>query len=185
MKRIILSWAIVLLLVVPVQGAEMDSQGYVKEEYTYYGENLSSFWQDLVDVIGEAALNARPDLAEAARTCICIIAIALLCSVTLHYSSQVTKTVQLVLTISIGLLLLDSGRSLIELGLATVREISEHSKIILPVLTGALAAQGGTTKSIALHTGTAFFSTVLSAAVSKLLVPLLLPRPLLRHMLMV
>ena len=173
MRRIMLSFAIVLLMVMPVQGVELESYGYVKEEYTYYGENVSLFWEDLGDVIGEAVLNARPDLEEAARTCICIITIVLLCSVTLHYSDRVKKTVQLVLTISIGLLFLDSGRSLIELGLETVCEISEHSKIILPVLTGALAAQGGATKSIVLHTGTALFSTVLSTAVSKLLVPLL------------
>lgn len=173
MKKIMLSFLVVWLMVIPVRGIELEVSDFQVGEYTYNEDELSSFWGDLRDILGEAVINARPDLAEAVRTCICVIGIVLLCSVTLHYTEGITQTVQLALAVSVGILLLNSGKSLIELGMETVRNISEHSKVILPVLTGSLAAQGGTTKSIALHTGTAIFSTVLSVAVSKLLVPLL------------
>jgi len=45
--------------------------------------------------------------------------------------------------------------------------------LLLPVMTTALAAQGGVTSSTALYAGTALFNTVLSNLISHLLVPIL------------
>ena len=44
---------------------------------------------------------------------------------------------------------------------------------MLPVMTAAMAAQGGVTTATALYTGSALFSTLLSGLVSKLLVPMI------------
>ena len=69
-----------------------------------------------------------------------------------------------------GLLL--SANSLIRLGSQTVTEISEYGKLLLPVMTAAMAAQGGAASSTALYAGTAMFDSVLSSLISRLLGPM-------------
>ena len=70
-----------------------------------------------------------------------------------------------------GILLYQTG-SLIRLSAQTVTELSEYGKMLLPVMTAALAAQGGAATSAALYAGTAAFNALLCSAVSGLLVPM-------------
>ena len=49
--------------------------------------------------------------------------------------------------------------------------MSEYSKLLLPVMTAAVAAQGGTSTSTALYTGTVFFDSLLTTVIAKLVVP--------------
>ena len=65
-----------------------------------------------------------------------------------------------------------SSNALIRLGADTVVEINEYGKLLLPVLTGALAAQGGVTKSTAVFAGTAGFMAILGTLISALLIPM-------------
>ena len=59
------------------------------------------------------------------------------------------------------------------MGIDTVKEVSDYGALLLPVMTSALAAQGGISASAGLYTGTAFFSTLLSWSISSFLRPLL------------
>ena len=61
---------------------------------------------------------------------------------------------------------------LIRLGSQTVTEISEYGKLLLPVMTAAMAAQGGAASSTALYAGTAVFDSVLSSLISRMLGPM-------------
>jgi stage III sporulation protein AE len=74
--------------------------------------------------------------------------------------------------VGIAGLLLVSTDSLTRLGTQTVTELSEYGKLLLPVMTGAMAAQGGITTSAALYTGTSIFSSFLSSLISGLLIPM-------------
>ena len=78
MKKIMLSFLVIWLMVIPVRGIELEVSNFQVGEYTYNEDELSSFWGDLRDILGEAVINARPDLAEAVRTCIYVIGIVLL-----------------------------------------------------------------------------------------------------------
>ena len=53
-----------------------------------------------------------------------------------------------------------------------VWEICEYGKLLCPVLTTGLAAQGGITASAALYTGTTAFITLLSMLISKYFIPM-------------
>lgn len=75
--------------------------------------------------------------------------------------------------LSIGVIMLSASRSMVALGTDTVEQISEYGKLLLPVLTAALTAEGGVTASTAMYAGTAFFNALLSAAISKLMIPLI------------
>ena len=60
---------------------------------------------------------------------------------------------------------------MIRMAAETVTEMSEYEKLLLPVVTAAMAAQGGVNSATALYAGSAFFNTVLSALLGKLLLP--------------
>ena len=73
----------------------------------------------------------------------------------------------------VATILLEPAHALITLGADTVQELSEYEKLLLPVLTAAMAAQGGVGTSAALYAGTAAFNALLSNLTFRLLVPML------------
>jgi len=54
----------------------------------------------------------------------------------------------------------------------TVSELSDYGKMLLPVMAGAHAAQGGVTASAALYAGTMIFDALLGKIISQLMVPM-------------
>lgn len=139
----------------------------------YLPENVESFGEGLWHVLKTAIADLNPSLAEATQVCLCVIAAVLLLSLIHSFSGIAKKATELAGTIVVALLLLRPTASLISVGVSTVCEMSEYGKLLLPVMTAALAAQGGITSSAALYTGTVFFDTILTSAISNLIVPLL------------
>ena len=76
-------------------------------------------------------------------------------------------------SLAIAMLLFGNAHTLIGAATDTVEELSAYGKLLLPVMTAAMAAQGGTTSSGALYAGTAFFDTLLGSLISKWLVPMI------------
>lgn len=134
-------------------------------------KDTSSFGSALWKLLQNALGMLNPDLVEASRVCLSIFAVVLLISVIKLFPSASEKTADLAGAVAIAVLLLKSSDSLIRLSIVTIREISEYGKLLLPVLTSALAAQGGITTSTALYAGTMLFDTVLSSLLLNLLIP--------------
>jgi stage III sporulation protein AE len=134
---------------------------------------------DQVDSLGEGlwelasrALGAlHPDLREGTSVCFAIVALVLLISVLKLLPGSGEKLGDFAGTLGIGSLLLRSGNSLIRLAASTIDEVSAYGNLLLPVMTSALAAQGGVTASTALYAGTAFFDTVLCSLLNRLMIP--------------
>ena len=74
---------------------------------------------------------------------------------------------------AVATMLLESTHSLIRLGMETVQELSQYGKLLLPVMTAALAAQGGVGTGTTLYGGTAVFDAVLSSLIARILAPML------------
>lgn len=129
----------------------------------------AGLWQLFKAVIGKI----RPEIREAGQVCLSVTAVSLLITLLQPMTGKGKKTAELVCTLGIGAILLEPAQSMIRLGVETVRQIGEYGKLLLPVMTAGLAAQGGVTKSAALYAGTAMLSTVLSAVISGLLVPMI------------
>lgn len=53
-----------------------------------------------------------------------------------------------------------------------MEELTEYGRLLLPVMTSAMAAQGGVTAATALYAGTAVFTALLSTVISKFVVPM-------------
>lgn len=133
-----------------------------------------SFSEGLWNVIVFALKEWNPSLHSAMAICLKTAAIILLCSILQEFAPSISnRSMELAATVSVALSLLEPSSALIQLGVQTVSELSEYGKLLLPVMTGALAAQGGFTASTALYTGTALFDALLSSCVSKFMVPMI------------
>lgn len=154
--------------------ADMDFTPPVPEQANIYiPAETKSFGESLWEIITNAFAQINPSLSETMGICICLVGIVLLLSVFRSLSSASGRTAVLVGAIAITVTLIQSSGVLIRLGIETVTQISDYGKLLLPVMTAALAAQGGATSSVALYTGTAIFNTVLSSLFSAVFIPLI------------
>ena len=136
-------------------------------------EEPETFAQGLWQLVKAVISRLRPDLTEACGVCLSVIAASLLTGLLESMTGKGKKISELICTLSMGTILLRPARSFISLGVRTVEEMTAYGKLLLPVMTAGLSAQGGITKSAALYTGTAVFNTILSGLVSAVLIPMI------------
>ena len=169
--KFLLMLLVVLLTVQPVSAAELTAPEVPQGAAQVMPERADSFGEGLWDILQAALGLLRPDLKEAAAVCLGFIAGCLLVSLLENLPGQTRQAAELAGTVAMGAALLRSANALVRLGTETVTQLSEYGKLLLPVMTAALAAQGGVTGSAALYMGTTLFNTVLSSLISGLLVP--------------
>lgn len=167
MRKILLILILAAFLAVPVSAElaapEVPEAGsrLMPEETKDFGQALGGMLRDLLPLLTPhfyAALVASGSLA----------AVCLLVSLV---PGDGGRTGNLVGVVVASALLLSSTGAMIRLGEQTVTDISEYQKLLLPAMTAALAAQGGTTAAAALYAGSAAFNTLLSQWMVKLLIP--------------
>lgn len=172
MRILIILLAAISLVIMPVHAMEFTAPAAPESAETLMPARTVSFGDDLLYILKKAVSSFQPELASAAGVCLSLIALVMLVSILKRFSGKSEKTVLLAGVVTVGLLLLKESNTLINLAADTVMSLSEYGKLLLPVLTAALAAEGGGVASAALYAGTAFFDTVLMGLISKLLVPL-------------
>lgn len=131
-----------------------------------------NFGQALWQILCGAAKTLRPDLSEAASISLSVVGLILLISIIRLIPGSSSKTPELIGAVGIGTILLQSTNSLVSLGMHTIEELSSYGKLLLPVMTSAMAAQGGLTTSGAMYAGTALFNSLLTSLLTKLLKPM-------------
>lgn len=171
MKRMLLFLALLLLFAVPVQAMDATAPK-VPDEAQSLMPPAESFGEGLWYLVKEGIALLQPSLLQAAGVCLGIIAMVLLCSILGSMPGKRTG-VELACGVAMGGLLLSPAHALIQLGVETVQSLSEYGKLLVPVMTGALAAQGGVTSATALYTGTMVFNSLLGTILAKVLIPLL------------
>lgn len=172
-RKIIMAFTVLLLLATPAAAMEITAPDVPDSAKEYLPDAPETFAEGLMTVLTEAVKKLQPAIAEAAGVCVCVVAVVILISVVQALPGSSERVVRLVGVLAITALLLQPSHSLIHLGTHTVQELSEYGKLLLPVMTAAVAAQGGTTTSAALYTGTAFFDTLLSTMISSLIIPMI------------
>lgn len=173
MKRFVIGLILLAVLTLPVSALDITAPTVPQSGKALMPTNTESLGDGILEVLKDALGYFRPDLKEAAQICCGVVAAVMAVSIFNTMPGHSPKTVDLAGCAAVAALLLNSANSLVNLGLDTVREISEYGKLLLPTMTAALAAQGAVTTSAALYTGTAFFDAVLTGLISKLLSPLL------------
>ena len=173
MKKIILLIILLLLSVFPVKAMEYEPPTVPDSGEEYMPEDTESFGEGIWFIIKSATADLLPEISKTATSCYAVFAIMLLVSMIDSFSEASGKTVHLASSVMIGFILLNPTNTLIQMGVDTMREMSEYGKLLIPVLSTALAAQGGVSSSSALYMTTAIFGSTLITLVTKISVPLL------------
>lgn len=171
MKKIMILITVCMLLAMPVSALEITAPPVPDSGADIMPEEPESFAEGLWQLVKALIPKIQPELAEAAQVCLSVIAAGLMISILQPMAGQGKKITELCGTLTIALVLLTPTQSFVQLGIHTVNELITYGKLLLPVMTAGLAAQGGVTKSAALYAGTAMFITVLGSLISALLVP--------------
>lgn len=172
MRAILISAVIIFLLALPVSALEIEAPQAPESAEVYLPRESKSFSEDLWYIIRSATETIRPSITEASKLCFSMIAVVLLISLTDHFSKKIKPVLDLCGTLGVAVLMFASTNSLIRVGVATIKELTEYGKLLLPVMTTALAAQGGITSSGVMYFGTSFFGATLAALISNIAVPL-------------
>ncbi|MBR3978891.1 MAG: stage III sporulation protein AE [Oscillospiraceae bacterium] len=173
MKRILMLLFLVVLITVPVKAEEFTAPPVEGSAQDLLPEESTSFGEDIWYIFKEAISNLRPDITQAAGICAGLISVVMVCSVFGCYKPMAEKTVRLASTICIAVLLIKPSNTFIQLGVSTINQLCEYGKLFLPVMTTALAAEGGITSATGLYAGTVVFNTLLSTGITKLIVPMI------------
>lgn len=172
MSKIFLITVLLFSFAIPVSAAEFTAPPPPGEAQARMPENTDSFGTGLSQLLRSVLSGIRPDLQEAAGISLSVMTAVMLVSLLQSFSGQAKQATALAGAVAVASILLLRSDSLIHLGADTVRQLSEYGKLLLPVMTAGMAAQGGITASTALYTGTALFDSALSGLISNLLVPL-------------
>lgn len=172
MKKLLMISLLLLVFAMPVGAAEITEAPVPDTGTELLPAEQGSFGNDLWYVIRTALSQTLPNLREGMGVCLRVFAAVMLLSMAGSFGGLGKRAVQLCGIVVLSTLLMGSAHAMIQLGADTVGRISDYGKLLLPVMTAALAAQGGTTSSAALYAGTALFDTILSTLITSLLVPM-------------
>lgn len=173
MRKCLMVICLLLMIVMPASAMEFTAPTAPDSADAYMPEEVHTFSEDLWFVIKNAVAIALPKISEAAKICVSLIAVIMLTGILQSFHGMSGYVVNLVSVLAIATLLLRPSNALLQLGIQTVESLSEYSKLFFPVMTGAMAAQGGITASAALYAGTLAFNTILSVGMAKCIVPLI------------
>lgn len=173
MRRFLLLVLLMFIFAVPVKAQEYTAPEAPDEALGLMPVERTTFAQDLWTVVKGAVSKLQPELAASAKICVALVAITMAISLVNAMPGRTAKVVQLVGVVAVSAILLQQTGSMIRTGAETVTELSEYGKLLLPVMTAALAAQGGITSSSALYVCTTVFNAVLTSGITALLIPLI------------
>lgn len=162
---------LLLALALPVGAVEFTAPKVPESGAANMPKETGSFGDAMMELLRNTVSLVWPELREASRTSLAVTAAVMIVGLLRSFSGNVTALAELAGTVTVSGILLFNARAMITLGAETVREMSEYGKLLFPVLTAAVAAQGGVTTSAALYAGTAAIDMVLGNVISRLLVP--------------
>lgn len=173
MKRLILIAILLLTIATPAQAQEITAPEAPKEALELMPVEQESFSEGIWFVFKSAVEKLRPDLAQGCGLCLAATAVVMLTSILGNFPGVTSSVTELAGSIAVSVVLLGSTGTLIDAAVETVQELSSYAKLLLPVMTTAMAAQGGITRSTALYTGTAVFDAVLSSLICTVMIPII------------
>lgn len=158
-------------MITPVSALEIEAPEVPDVGKEWMPENTESILDAIMDLLQHASEALSFHLREASVVCAGIFAVVMLITLLETVSPYTKSAAQIAGTTAISLLLFQGTNSLICLASDTIIEIGEYGKLLLPVMTAALAAQGGITGSASLYAGTALFSSILQSVMSRYFIP--------------
>lgn len=130
----------------------------------------NDLWSGAWQLIVRCLPLSQESLNDAMRLCAVVLALVALFSLCRMLSVSDT-VVRVAGALGICAAMLSGVQSMITLAADTVRQLSDYSACLMPMLASAAAMSGGVTSAGALYAGTVMFSELLLQLISKLLIP--------------
>ena len=173
MNRIILFFILLSTIIISTSATEYTAPDVPESGELYMPEDTQSFSEGLLFVLGSALKHIAPDAADALKVCVKILLLFLLVSIVDTVQGQHSMVVHLAASVMLGIIMLQPASTFFQLAFQTINDMTQYGKLLIPVMSAALAAQGGITSSAALYAGTTIFISVLSLVISSIIIPLL------------
>lgn len=173
MKKLVMILLLTFSMTMPVNAADLTAPTAPDQVQDLIPQETESFSDGLLYVLKSAFQALNPEISAGCGICLSVIAAAVLTSLLSSFQGVSKSMAELVGSVMTACLLLGSANALIGDASSTVVELSEYGKLLLPVMTAALAAEGGVTGSAAIYTGTAVFDAVLCSVIRNVLLPLI------------
>ena len=173
MKKIAILLLLIPSLLISAKATDLKIPQAPSGVYEYMPQENESFAQGVLYIAATAIKKLAPELAEGIKIGMLLLAATLAMSVIGSLNGTAKKMSDLIGVMYSSIVLLNSAHSMIRLGIDTITEMAGYGKLLLPVMTAALAASGGAGTSAALYGGTAIFSALLTSIIQKAFIPLL------------
>lgn len=173
MRKVLIILSVIYLLSLNVSASEFLAPSAPPNAEKYMPIEQSTFGEDVWYIIRQILPDVLPAIHSALSVCATIIAICIITSMLKSMSGLSARAIELSGAVAAGTALLTSSKNFIFLAVDTVESVCEYGKLLFPVMSAALAAEGGVTASASLYSGTVVFNTVLSSGIIKLIVPIL------------
>lgn len=171
MKYLPIILVLLSLLTLPVQAVQVEAPMVPSSGEEFMPEKTDSLGEALMEMLETLFSQLRPLSAPAAETGAQVLAASLLLSVVSVWEGRSSLPVKPVRALAGCALLLGSSKSMLQLAADTIQELTDYGKLLFPVMTTAMAAQGGVTTSAALYAGTMILDTVLASLISGVMLP--------------
>ncbi len=168
-----LLWIMMLVMALSIQ---VSASGIVAPEVPDDVEQLlpserEDFGNSVWHLLKKAAAQAQPQVASGLKICFRVLGSILILTLLCSFGGNSKSVAELAGVLVVACILLSNSNDMIEMGTNTVWRISQYGKLLLPVMTAALAAQGGSASATSMYAATTIFDTVLSSMVSSVLIP--------------
>ena len=173
MTKVLIGIIIIFCFAIPTAALEISAPEVPQSGYALMPQNTDSLADALRELIQNGIHLIHPELKDAANVCSEILFVSLLFSILSFLSEKIAAPAAIAGTVTIAATIFQHTNTMVGYASDTIREICEYGKLLCPVLTTALAAQGGITTSAALFAGTTAFNTLLSILVSNCCLPLI------------
>lgn len=171
MKKLLIVLMLLCCTAVTTSAVEFTAPVAPESAEQYMPDQQETFADGILYILKAAMKEFKPELAEVSGVCMSVIAITMLLGILGSISEHNKIIIRVISAVGIGVALLSPVNSMIRLGADTVTELTEYGKLLLPVMTAAVAAQGGVTSSAALYTGTVFFNALLCSVITRIIIP--------------
>lgn len=163
---------VLLSVCIDASAVEIDVPGVPYSVEEYMPENSESFSESIHDLIKKVLSKLDPVYNEASKTLATLIVIILVLNLVQILSDGEYSGIDFAGCCAVSHILLSTSNAMIQVTADTVSQISDYGMLLIPVLTTALAAQGGVSSSTALYAGTAMFNHVITRVISSVFIPM-------------
>ena len=172
MRKLALTIFLLFILAVPASASGIVAPPVPDDVEDLIPSEDSDIGDGLITIVKRAVAQTQPQVASGIKSVGQITAIILVLSVIRNMDGKSKAVADLGCVLAIAYLLLEKSSSLLERSAQTILDISQYGKLLLPALTAALAAQGGSISAAGLYGATCLFDALLSSVISTALMPM-------------